>query len=210
MKVFRDLTREEKLALTPEQLQQLLDLNLAENGLRRVPAPQAPTKPPLKTRTLFGVTDPYSTPSIAFETPEAASKFLELKPIRISRDWRSGFDVQGDSSRQAIQPIEILDGSTDSVQAALNGYNRMKEEYDALKKKFDQEEKEIDALDQEILDELSVLRNEERARDRVRQDYAEFLGLAEGEHTIAMRFLSKRYTPTQIEEAQVAKEEVPQ
>lgn len=205
MKYFTDLSREEVLGLTEEQIQYYKDLHLAEHGWSR-PGPDPvkpvkPVKPAVATRTVYRIREGgFNRTDVCFLTAEAAMKFLELEPWIIKRDWQCDTNHAEQIRDGSVTPEEVAD-QIDNDREALKTYQRELKAYDDERKERRETLEAIGKLDDEIVKAIEQARQEERARQRIRETYQDFLALANKDHSIAMRFLRKKHSDEAIEEA---------
>lgn len=194
MKRFEDLTSNELVALTETEIGYYCDLACAENGVPFLPPepvePVAPeAKPDITMVEFFGY----------YLAPEHGARVLEAM---------SSGAMYDDAGRAPYQTLELIgtdnwrwpklnakqfysQAAYDAIQKEVESYTALKSEYDRQKKDFDCIAKERRATIGYIFDAIRDAREDIATHDRVRHDFARYLGLADGNATIAMRFLLK-------------------
>lgn len=200
LKIFDQLTDNELLELTQEQIDWYIKLKKAESGIRIITCPTMP-----ETREIPG-TDLvlYDVSGFNFidrETAEEVSKFINSKIAKaytVDYDWGVGSDkkyakpftgnlvdvklenVYSETTYNSIKNILI------SNEKIMRAFKDLKNEYD------DMEEKAT-----EIVDKIYNTINEARGRKQQYEEYViriqEYLRLANGDTKVAWNFFDKAY-----------------
>lgn len=204
MKLLNDLSQDELVELSPEQKQQVYLLELAERGIALPSAtPEYMDSPAERDdlqpdTTLYNIVTGYSSSDLWFDTQERAAEVAALlgqKTVSVDYDYVSGSDRNYHITDRGAKSFEIK-----AVPAySMDRYSKLKDEL----KKYNDEKDKIDRNNrrrQEIIDKQSVVMSEidtaivdaETKTTRVTQlagMFAEYTKMAEGNHTIAVRFM---------------------
>lgn len=209
MRKYWDLDQEERGALTEEQMRAFDAFALMEAG---IVSPKAPTLLPEKapnlareTKYVINFMDGYrKTLSVAFDTPEQARAFLDLKPIFVDNIWLGHgsepcYRHLGDATYEAqalpTQDTVLAVKSQIDVYKANSDTNRKNSEaYQTAVKKATETTKgmwedwrECQALVEQVKD--------------VGMTYQRYLAMCDGNVEHARKFLETTYSLNLVEKA---------
>lgn len=218
MKTIDQMTEQEILALTDEQVEKIKKLVLAENGVRILDKP--------KDVELFEIAEPdlvvYNIPllgDLCFTSRDEAERMLEV--IRSSKTI--GFtdhDYLADATYFKEGKKRSKWSSSDEVcvetkQAySLDLYSKVKDFYTQNKKMKEQLAKDMDEYNKAMEQNIELTRHISDRVKGVRRKYArldeyrrkfneEYLPLADGDRDMAIRFMVKAYGLTEEEKEYV-------
>lgn len=196
MKRYYDLNEEELLNLSDEDTNRLIDYECAEDGVAFLPPkPVEPQKPEYETDLAA-----YSIGSWYFIDHTAASAAYAALTAGTLYD-----DVYHNGNFKTLKVVEPKDYGYPQLKtekfisnelyaqigAELEAYDMKKKEYDADKKMYDKAYEGRKHIVQAVYEAISEARNNQITRARLREDFARYLNLAEGNATIALNFLLK-------------------
>lgn len=206
MKQITELNEKEILALTDDQLENMVQYKMAEEGIKIL---EYPTKPefapiPKKDDSAFkigGVTYPIRNKKAAEEIGAVMAKYVEyfvnesynqkdysikyLKPVddymteRLGKVEEEAY-FKAETERKIAEDKATNKDVEQAYQVELNEYN------DAYERR-----KEIEAFVYGIYNEI---RNKYFDMDRLKAKYEQYLVLADGNEDTAMKFLKNAYT----------------
>ena len=199
-KPFEQLTDNELLELTQEQIDWYIKLKKAENGIRIISCPPMPETREIPATDLI-LFDVCGFNFIDRETAEEVAKFINSKIAKaysVNYDWSVGGDKKyakpftGNLVDVKLENVfsEMLYNSIKDVMISnekiMRAYKDLKNEYD------DMEEKAT-----EIVEKIYKVINEARARKHQYEEYIiriqEYLRLANGDTKVAWNFFDKAY-----------------
>ena len=201
MQKITEMTREEIVALTQDNLKRMMDYECAENGIALLPMPQKPEEKKFEPDVKY-----YELGDMAFGTLEDAERVAEaLKSVQImknSYDYAVGYDwkyLEPTSTKYEIVTrwafsqarYETLRVAMAQQKQALDRYGKDVELYNKAQRKRE----DVCAY---ILEKYDETRDEIRNEDRLRGKFAEYLALADGAAHMAMTFLLKVETVTAV------------
>lgn len=229
MKLLIDLTQDELVELTPEQKQQVYLLELAERGIALPSAvPEYLSSPESREDlqpdiTLYAIGSGYSS-DYWFESLDKAKAVADLiatAQVSVDYDYRSGSDKNYHITSRDKKDIEIK-----TVPAySMDLYSKLKDEL----KQYNDDKNKIDRNNtrrEDILNKQSAVMSEiddaiQDAESKVTRInefagmFAEYLKMAEGNHTVAVRFLLNahydeiaKYEPEYLERIGITKQDV--
>ena len=207
MKTYWDVPRDERHALTEEQVEHFVKIERAEQGCY---VPDEPTPPPepdpldLERVTVYrlrvkeaGRDYSWSETSIDFRTREAAEAA-----------GRAAVRVRTNSGQDVIEPHRVeVDERTVVTAASYAEHAAEMERQEGLKTEYENEKKrwaEAVAKAQEagtgIWDDYRAAQAQERDLEAIRKAHAQHLELAEGSESVALRFTVRAFgvDPTAI------------
>lgn len=207
MERYWDLSKKQRAALTREQVEAFADVELMERGVLKVPplalepVPDAP-KP---TTTVFLVKQGgYHTVEVAFETPEAAQAFVELKPLIRSTEWCGSAHVARTSplGEHAVFAEQVYsDAEWKAHKAAIEQAARARGANENAERERDEALRKQQAELGDMFKDWSACREAERDHRRVVETFRDYERIADGDRYVAARFLRKVFTIDQIRDA---------
>jgi len=194
MKTFYDLTKEEKVSLTTEQVQYYARLDCANQGIIIPQKPISETKPVIEPTTKF-----YSVgyESVYFDNEAAVEAYIALlahsyivKGMTNDYSSKSQYGVKRDTTNsepkitllytteEAKEIKDVLISNT-QTKKEWNEYNEALKEYNNI----------VDSMWEEVRD-INYVNSRKEYYNKVYNDYLE---LAEGNNKTAYTFFSKAY-----------------
>ena len=199
MKTYMEYSEKERANLTEEEVKALLDLELMIKGIEKV---TAPTLEPIQdvsaaNETLFEVGGIY------FETMEDAEKFLSLNPRASTYDYGPGYNYQ---YTIAIKPLitqtkKYLQQSVLELSSVLKQNKSVQERNEKLLSDYTTAKKEQDAILDVVWKDWWRCKDRECELQKIRDIKKEYLKMTEGNDELAMQFLEKIHSVTDINEA---------
>lgn len=196
MKDFDTLTDAEIVALTDEQRQHYRDLACAEAGAPlATPQPVAPTVADVEDDITA-----YVVGSFKFATPEGAAAVAELvnKTPHYDTHYLSGAGYRQyaelKTDHEVVTPTRLLSlQAATSKRDAINEFQRQKTQYEADKKEFERVTQARTNATYNVNCRIHNAFENEQRRASLREQFARYLQLAEGNAAMATRFLIRAY-----------------
>lgn len=206
-----ELSDEEVLKLTDEDLSRMIRLKMAAEGIKMLKKPQEPKlhEIPPKDMTLYSVND---TGYIAFKDKHHAIALLEAMTeccavTSIVRCY--GYSEKLDSEEQYNPSLELKTNQVYSpalyakVRGAIKENESMKDEYEKTLKEYKRAEDEAAWIREEVYGKFRQVRHKYEEMDVMNTRYDEYLVLAEGNEEMAWKFLRKAHSINEETEAYI-------
>lgn len=202
MKRINELSRDELVALTGEQIERYVDIECAEEGVALLPpAPVEPEKnapePDIECWTVPTVT--FRDRAHALEVIELINQLSRVIPDPIG-GWRYGYDsyytpVDPGEDRQIEPKLERM-WSPAHFDAARVVVDAAKRERDAYTKAKDEYRKAVDAraeISKRVREVVNSAHSEVWEEDNVRREFARYVEIADGDKDTALRFFKNAH-----------------
>lgn len=199
MKRIHELNEEGLLALTEEQTLKMVDYECALEGVPMLPPDPGPV-PSLPE--LQADTQCYEVSDVLVADPDHAARILSAimsGPLYKTEYPRNNYELrylvplgQGDYNYPKIKPVQYISPELwDKHKEHVTSLSVRKGEWDALKKAYDAAYKERDAIVKDVYERISDARQHAYDREQLRTEFTRYLELAEGNRSIALKFLEK-------------------
>jgi hypothetical protein len=196
MKPFDELTDDEIVALTDERVQFYKDLACAEAGAPlSLPAPVVPSKPEVVDDATL-----YMVGNLCFSDATAAQAVADLanQSARFDTAYISGPSyrkyAKPDTDQLTVSPIRLLSQQTaQAMREQIETYEREKAAYQKDQQEYDKATKLRGEATSWISARIAEAHANVFERDEMRRQYERYVALAEGNTTIAARFLAKAF-----------------
>ena len=210
MNRYWDLSPQQRAALTSEQVEALLDVELMEKGVAKVDPPLLVEEPEvtLTTSEYFEVqfegeyARNYST-NFVFATAEQANQFIDAGPIERKTDYDTNRQVYAKPCRGlVIAPVHLP--SEQEVLSMAAKFLKLTEAKEANKKARDAYAEVGKAVTQavsSVWEDWYAQCSEARAAHEVQKTREEYCKLCEGKSELAETFLVKAYDQVRVDEA---------
>lgn len=206
MKRFQELTDVEVLALSEEEIERYIKLEMAEEGIKIL---QKPVEPKYKTipegdELTYGVGG--FADNVVFKEKGAAQRIADA----ITKELPNAFDLSYNRNYSLrylkkadteYTNLGVVKHSKHYKKETLDRIEEDKTANDDLKRIYEKELKEYDSennrasrIRSDIWDRVHYLQQQELEKERNLTRYKEYLELANGNPEIAMNFLKKAYT----------------
>lgn len=195
MKTFDELTDEEVLALTDEQVERYIDLACAEEG---VPLFVAAPEPPAPSAAAVGDVTLYKVADVLFVNRDDAETVAGL--ISSAPRMDSHF-VGTDYSMRVVRPFDreeevgtvkfFSDARWAAVRDQVQKDKAAKEEFDKQSKAHQAAVRARREAAEPIRERIERVWEEHRERERIGRVFDQYLKLADGDRAVALRFLQK-------------------
>jgi len=205
MKTFNDYTDLEKANLTEEEVEGLLKFELMEQG---VVAPIKPEllpedEPEIEEKVYYRPSlKSYSGLDCAFATAKEAEAFLALSPLIFDEGYptyRKNVQKPEEVKVEAVKVITKAD--YDSAQAAIQKAADNKSRNKERTEKYEEETQKVSEATLHIWTAWAVCKAKKIQSQQVVDLYAQYVKDCDGNVQIALRFLGKAYSSTEIENA---------
>lgn len=212
MKKINELTEQEILALTEEQINTMIRFEAAEQGIKLLTFPTTPIYKEVPTPSKKAYYLGYFN-SIAFLDIAIAGQIQEI--IKSSESFglsypNGNYDLQyidrGKTSGLDIKTVEVYEKSEiDSILVDTKENKKLKEDYEERVSEYRENQKKIDEISKEIYDVVYSIRDKYETLSRYCGLYKnDYLTLANNNKDIAMNFLVKAYALTEEQQKYVA------
>lgn len=203
MKRLDEMTKEELVAITVEQIETIITLETAERGIEYAadPGPFDDGPSPEKTVNLFTVSVPGA--NLHFKDQETAFDFARTfgsKVVGLDYDWQIGSDYRWmkppreEESDITVGTLSVYDEAT--VKAYATKIKGRRERHAAHKKRQDAYrayQNDVDAIRDEVYDTIRGARLKIAEVEEARRKFEEFFRLADGNRSVAARFFLNAY-----------------
>jgi hypothetical protein len=195
MKKINELTEQEILDLTDEQVEKMVKLYWAEEGVKMLKEPEKPKyhEVPKEDLTRY-MSNVFNCTFADFEEAKKAHDFIkELKSLKnysylLHGKVERGF-TQGDIETIGVYSSELHA----NVEPLKKANAELKASYENALSEYNSEKERQDELSSRIWDRVNEVRDEYSHMENMYDIYKEYLELAGGE-SMAMAFLKKAYT----------------
>lgn len=208
MITIKDMSHEQVIALNDPELNRLVKLALALQGVP-LPgaAPEKPEEPKVERDVaVYAVGGLFFTDRNAAEAVGAVLASVASSAVKLDYEWQ-----HVGSEHKYARPYRSDDQaslSTITTERALSepNFRRVREaliQYKVLQKQYEEDTKKHEAAvsaGDEVRGEIVAVYNDARARqqdlDRTMARFDEYMHLADGDVEVALRFFDKAHTPT--------------
>jgi hypothetical protein len=205
MKNLSEMSHEELLALTDDECERWIQLQMAEQG---IPILQEPIKPkypdvPEEDMTLFTAE---CLGEMAFKNRDELLQIVDLLRVansmyRVSHNYSSGFTQAYPGYRSQYSREEdafdiklVKSRSLDQAAAVadlVKDKKVLEEKYNKEKKEYEKMVKDTESIREEIFGAIREARSENYRKDSLFVKFLQYLKLSDGNAEIALRFLGK-------------------
>lgn len=198
MKRVYDLTEEEILSLTEEQISHYVDVECALEGIKLIPqhpGPEPVNEVPEKDHVAYEVV------GLKFLNSEDANKVLQLiSPMKIYEStYHRNYDLRylkriepDDYNFPKVQMKKYYKEETaTSISGLYEVYKKKKETWDKLKKEYDEATNGVEGIRKEIRNHIYDVTAHARQRSDLMNEFNRYLSLSEDNPRIALNFLEK-------------------
>lgn len=187
MKRLEDYTNEELRILTQAQIETLVDLECAHEGIPLLP--ELPEKPvvnkPQPDLTLFHVSAVY------FKNREDADQVIELMnsmPRMHNKYYNDGY-IDLDDPVVSSEVKEFSEDAKLRTKSQAEAAKEIEDQYKSLKNEYDKVASKRKDIIKNVREAVSEAFDEYRKMEQYKKQYARYLQLAEGEKDIALNFM---------------------
>lgn len=200
MQDIHDLSREEILKLTDSDIDTMVKLQCAEEGIPLMPDP-----PNQEYFEMNKTVTAYSIPGTEFFIKDQAvaaelAKFLSANSKTIFNkkyDWRTGYEIEWLEPSERDFSFSLANfydkALIDEKEQFLVKRKTLKEKYDTAKKEYDKSKEQIRKISDRIYSAFYDARTEQEQINQAQKTFNEYLALADGDHDKAERFFSKAF-----------------
>jgi len=204
------LSDAEILALTDEQVEKIIKLKMAEDGIKIIQKPEEPEYHtiPEGNEVLFKV----DGINVLFSDRTVAQQFAELLrqnrkclketsythsySYKHQKDW--GLDYSG--RPETIDIVEERVFSKDllaSIREDIASNEEIKKSYDKRKEEYNEVNNQAETIKGEVWDRVYEVRRKQAEKEASYTRFQEYMALAENDKTKAMIFYKKAYSPNE-------------
>lgn len=192
MKRLEDYTRDELLALTEETLADIVDLECAIAGVPPLPAePVAPVRP-----ANISDVEIFECCGLPFLSEDDAVQVMRLvagmRIADVRYEWQLSTNyVKGSTlAAPSIECKRLASAARYAeLEPALRTHKVASDAYDAARKAWQEIASRRAEVRDAVLERISAARGESQDRERLQQHFARYLELADGDRSVAVRFL---------------------
>lgn len=204
MRKITELTRDEIIALTDQDLQRMMDYECAENGIALLPLPEKPVIEKHEEDQKY-----YEIGDMCFLTLADAERVMEaingVQVFKDSYDYSIGYDHKylepQDGKFEIIPKMCFSRDVFDSIRVKLSKQKELSTQYEKDLANYQKAQKQRESVCGYILDAYYKAHDEVSEEKRLREKFEQYLGLANGDRSTAMRFLRKVETvPAELAE----------
>jgi hypothetical protein len=208
MNRYWDKSEKQRAAMTREQVQAYLDVELMEKGVVKIERPTLQELEPVKVPTtrMYEVQHKgdYRNDSTGwcFATAEQAQAFIDTHPMKYERDWQTDMHYAKPSDGMLIGPIDVPSQADWAMQKSRLEKNKaIKTANEALLKEYNAAIKASDDATSGVWEDWRACRETAAKNKKVLDTLAQYLTLCDGNQQIAENFLAKAFAPEAIDAA---------
>lgn len=220
MKLIEEYTKEELVNLKSEEVEKIIKLHLANQGIA---IPKEPVEPeyeqiPNKDKKLFwiaGIAD------LFFEKREAAEETVKVLKNNFSQLRNIEIDYFNGDSNERVRAFRVERwGSQEStsndlvvnvkdvysidlymqIKTKLESNKKLREDYQEKRKQFDKASELAKETVDLVWETVRSAQREQELKDSKLAIYKEYLALSDGDKDIAWKFMKRAYSVVQEEE----------
>ena len=198
MKRYIDMLHEELIALTDKQVAFLIDLEIAEEGIRPVEAPKEfkLVPPGIQTTEIAYAVKSGEWTVAMFTHRGDAEAVVKMARVNKKYDYRYGEAFHWLVPIKDVGVAEQVFYTEEAVQQVaehLQGNNRKQKEHDEAKTAYRTYLEATSTIRQNVQNAVSDALQAERERELARKTFARYLHLADNDVATAKRFLREAY-----------------
>lgn len=213
MTKITDMTRDEIVALSEQDLQRMMDYECAENGIALLPLPVKPVTENFDPDQKY-----YEIGDMCFVTLSDAERVMEaLSGVQVFKDDYDssvGYEhkfLAPETGRNEIVPRTCFSAELfDRIRVQLARQKELTEQYEKDIKLYQKAQHAREDTCAYILEAYNKANEEARYEQMIRGKFEQYLTLADGNRILAMHFLRKVETVPQELAEELAPETVPQ
>jgi hypothetical protein len=208
---YWDHSERERAALTAEQVEALMTVELMEKGVTKVEPPtlEAVDDVALPSDQFFQVLreGPYSSDTAfdcLFDTLEQAQAFIDLTPRFRNHDYSIGrkYDFAKVATGLKIGTVKMCrEQDVVNVKARLEKAAATKSANEKSQREYNDAIREVTKATQGVWEDWRNMRNTEAVNQRVIDTYREYVKTCDGNEKMAMTFLGKAFSEGKIVDA---------
>lgn len=200
MKAITEMSEQEILSLTDEQLETLVKIRMAQEGIKILSRPNEPEylpvpQPEITAYKVNGFDDYF----LNSEDAQKASEFIlsmkaAVRDLSYGQHYELKFLIERNESLGNIQPAKFYSKeSAKQVEDSFTTNQKMKKEYDSELSDYKSNYDSAQYIRDEIYGKHEEVHAKHRNMERMKSKFLEYLPLAENDSSIAMNFLKKAY-----------------
>lgn len=195
---IKDLTKEEILALTDDRIKTYVDYQCAVNGVRMLTRPEEPVKNyAVKMEDVAFIIPSFIIKDLAvveqimkiISQTQTYEEAYDYNGMGWNYKWLKEQDVPLPHSRKLFYKQEDLM----RAKTLISEYTAANDKYKEALKEFDEHDKKRRALSQEIYDYIDEIHEKERQKNSLLKKFDDYKAIANGDASIAAKFLVKAY-----------------
>jgi hypothetical protein len=201
MKRFEQFTDEELINLPVDDISNLIELECAYEGIPMLPQiPVEIVKPDVQKEHTI-----YTVAGVSVQTQAEAIKLLDvisnLNLVKIDYNWSVGSDnkyympiTSDDYNYPKIEVSKVLSKEDYSrLEESLRDYATTQKQYETDMARYNEIKKQRDSITDSVYERINtILRHKQEVEDYI-EKFNHYLELADGNRTIALKFLSNSY-----------------
>ena len=211
MKTYWDLTEKERAALDREGVERYIDAELMANGCLRAEPPKfepVPDAPTMATERWYTIKVGYSATELAFRDAAHAQLIVDacqggLTDQRVGRSYDKSYLLVAPDVEIKIVPVDVVSRSDfEAVKEQLARIGEVNAVNKSRQDVYDQTVKAQNAVLDGLWKDWYACGQKAQECQEVKNTLAKYTVIADGDETIARRFLSKAFDVVRIEEAE--------
>lgn len=204
MKQITEMTEQEILSLTDEQLENLIKYGMAEEGIKILDRPKEPKyfEVPAGDVIAYKVGG-FDKLFIDQKDAQSASEFIlslkkNLREDSYGKHYSLKFltsDNYGFENIGNVQPLKFYSRELiEKIEGNYSTNESLKKAYEKSLKEYNENYESAEFIREEIYDRFREVQDKYRNMEHLLNTYTGYLNIAEGNSEIAMNFLKKAYT----------------
>lgn len=193
MKQYTDLTHEELIVLTENDIERLIDIELAHDGIMPVACPTVPSLDDegiIKSETVFDIG------GLLLKNEEDAIAVSRMEQFKSEYDYNIGYEyrwLNPITERTIIKEYYYRQEDVVRIKEALQRNKIKKDGYESQKQKYDEFLKKTGQIRNRVYDIWNSARNFQREIDDANAVLVKYRDLADDDETMAVNFFKNTY-----------------
>lgn len=210
MKQINEYSEKDLLKLQNEDVERIIKLELANNGIKMVKKPVEPTYHPLPEKDTIGYT--ITNVDYVFEKKETAEEVARVLKNNFSNlkkscynwsnndhlDYLSPLDTY--TFREGVNSIQILENKYysgelyEQLSTKIKENSELKSAYEKAKKEYDESMDIAEETINFVWEKVNEAKRKQDERESMLEKFKEYLDLADNNNDIAWKFMNKAYS----------------
>jgi Cft2 family RNA processing exonuclease len=193
MKRISELSHDEIIKLTDEQINNFIDIEIAEEGIKPCPMPQSPT---LENIGVVATEIFYKVGELLFPNKEDAIRVASMDIYTPQYNWQISYDFKWAEKNVDLKIEEVSFYKKEDILRStglIKARDSRKEQYKKEKEKYDKYLNSTASFRDSVWSIISEARNKEYSIQNAITAFKKFLQIADNDESVALRFFDKAF-----------------
>ena len=199
MKTYWDYTEKERSEMSESEVSSMLDVELMSKGVLKVASPIIREIASVDTQFVIY----FDCGGVIFKDIEQAEQFLKLNPMRENYDYNVGYDYKYAKPVEAeIKQVRLFNLSDlTNLKSILIKNNESRKHNETVREEYDKAIKKVNEVTNGVWEDWYSQKKTLEYHKKLKDTEAEYLNLTGGDAALALVFLNKVYSQSEIDEA---------